>query len=183
MGNIKSCCLQICPPNKENEDPYNERARILSDPTADGRLSEDEDYQIGSSNERIYGTMDGYGQKNNHQSNKWNRTLQKMTVNVIDVSSTAYVPVMEQSELLERQKAYQNKINNSKIVFNLKSKQNRQKRLQRKQNIDPKKLQANDSINVEDILFINQLSDKIADAVKRGFVIDVKEDLIVQFNP
>ena len=179
MGNIKSCCLQICPPNKENdEDPYGERTRILSDPT-EGRLSED-DYQISSSNERIYGTMD-YGSKNN-QTNKWNRTLQKMTVNVIDVSTT-YVPAMEQSELVERQKSYMNKIVNSKLVFILRNKQNKQKRLQRKANLDTKKLQITESINVDDILFMNQLTDKIADSVNRGFLIDVKEDLVVQFNP
>lgn len=178
MGNLKSCCLQICPPSKE-EDPYGERARILSDPT-EGRLSED-NYQISSSNERIYGTMD-YGSKNSQTNNKWNRTLQKMTVNVIDVSTT-YVPAMEQSELLERQKAYTNKINSSRLTFLLKNKQNRVKRLQRKSNLDAKKLQVTESINVEDIIFMNQLSEKLADAVNRGFQIDIKEELVVQFNP
>lgn len=178
MGNLKSCCLQICPPNKENEDPYGERTRMLSDPT-DGRLSED-DYQINSSNDRLYGTMSDYNSKNN-QTTKWNRTLQKMTISVIDVS-TAYVPAMEQSELLERQKAYTNKIISSKMLFMLKNKQNRQRRLQRRAHLDAKKQQVTESINVDDILFMNQLTDKIADAVNRGFQIDIKEELVVHFN-
>jgi len=180
MGNYTSCCLQFCPPNKENEeDPYGERARILSDPN-DGRLSED-DYNINSSSEPGgYGTMSDHTK--NNQTNKWNRTLQKMTVNVIDVSTT-YIPAMEQSELLERQKAYANKIAGSKMQFTLKNKQNRQKRLTRKTNLDAKKLQVIESINVDDILFMNQLADRIADAVHRGFQIDVQEELVVQFNP
>jgi len=179
MGNIKSCCLQFCPPNKENEDTYNERSRLLNDPTGSGRLSEDD--QI-SSTEGPYNSFSGSYNPKNNPSNKWSRTLQKMTVNVIDVS-TAYVPAIEQSELLDRQKHYTNKIVSSKMVFSLKSKQNRQKRLQRKSTIDAKKIQVAESINVDDILFMNQLSEKISDAVYRGFQIDVKEELVVQFNP
>lgn len=176
MGNLKSCCLQFCPPTKDNEDPFDERTP-LRDPN-ENHLSED-DYHTSNSNERIY--QRDYGTQNN-QNNNWNRTLQKMTVSVIDISTT-YVPAMEQSELLERQKAYSNKIVSSKMTFLLKNKQNRAKRLQRKSNLDTKKLQVTESINVKDILFMNQLADKIADAVNRGFQIDVKEELIVQFNP
>lgn len=117
-------------------------------------MSEDK-YQISSSNERIYGTMD-YGSKNSQTNNKWNRTLQKMTVNVFDVSTT-YVPAMKQSELLERQKAYSNKINSLRLTSLLKNKQNRAKSLQRKSNLDAKKLHVTETINVEDIVFMNQL--------------------------
>lgn len=183
MGNIKSCCLHICPPNKEDEDEYNERTRILADPT-DGTLSEDNYTHLGGSlnGEKYYGSMDE--DSRNEQNNNWERTLHKMAVNLIDVS-TAYVPTVEYGELLERKRFYQTRLTSMRSFFTLRSRQNRLKRQQTRRNeqVDYKRLAHVTNITDDDMDLICDASERIADAFHRGFVVQTHEQLLVEFDP
>ena len=181
MGNVKSCCLSLCPPNKDEEDEYGERARILNDPT-DGTASE-ENYHNGlCSTDQIYGSMEDGSR--NEPNNNWNRTLHKMAVNLIDVSTT-YVSCLEPNEVQERQKLYQSKLSQLKPCFLLRSRQNRNKRLQTRKNdnIDYRKLQHLTPVNDDDRQLIANFANKISDAFYTSYLIELDEELVVQFDP
>lgn len=172
MGNISACCL----PSKK-EDPTSERARILDNPV-DDTLSSDyspqgDNYNSFNSN---YGSVADSGLR--QEQNQLNRTLHKMANQVIDVTSvdTSHV---EQSEYMERQRIYQNKL---PLLRTPHLRSTPTQNVRRKKAPDAVKFNF-DPISEEDLNLINEFSEKSARAVKQGFVIKSDEDLVVQFNP
>lgn len=182
MGNILSpCCL---PGDKNLDDSVNERTRILSDP-AEGRMSNDEGGQssdFGNGKDvPTYGTMQN-GSKND-KSNAWLKTMNKMANNVIDVSIIDMAP-MEHNETHERSRVYTNRINQLKnpilLKFRLQSKSNK---INTSKRLDSNEYHKMNGINQEDINLISSTLDESIAAIKKGFVILIQDDLVVQFNP
>ncbi|KAI1309490.1 Cell cycle and apoptosis regulator protein 2 [Halotydeus destructor] len=179
MGNFSSCCL----PDKR-DDLRDETDRLLHNPAeaiSDGTSINGHIVPIHSSD---YGSIPC--QSNKPESNAWTETLHKMASNVIDVS-TMEVPAttIEQSDWIDRQRAYAAKINQTKVSSILRS-QRQQKLVLKGDNIvDYKKLasQLPDPISVDDLALINEFSEKSLNAITSGFVVTSSEDLVVQFNP
>ncbi|XP_053203088.1 uncharacterized protein LOC128387837 [Panonychus citri] len=196
MGNWSSCCL---PGNKNLDDGDGERTRILNDPTGDGRFVGEETCYTGdgvainSKQSTDYGTINNGGSKNNEQSNAWHRILNKMLANVIDVS--ADVPPVEQNEYTERTRLYQNKINQLRQPLYLKYRlSNNKLTILNGSGSGSKRLIDNSSdlrdfptpfktISEEDLTLTNLISDKTLIAVKKGYAVNIEEQLVVQFNP
>lgn len=182
MGNISSCCM----PGDKPGDERSEETEPLCNPTAAV-------YDGGSVNgtlispTREYGTSGGMNSSKSEAS-AWNRTLHKMASNVIDVS-TMEVPAstIEQSDWIDRQRAYTAKINQSKVTSILKS-HTKQPRPGKGTDSPadtrrPAATHVPEPISATDLALINEYSDKSLTAVKNGFVVSVNEDLVVQFNP
>jgi len=120
----------------------------------------------------------------------WNRTLEKMANNVIDVSTIDISSAnMEPSELVERQKQYAAKVAASKVNQLLKK-----QRLKTSIASSPSTLSlskdtitrlraAADPIDQDDLTLLREFSEKTVNAYKSGFLISVKDDLVVQFDP
>lgn len=148
--------------------------------------------------DQTYGSMtvDTASNGNKNESSAWNRTLDKMASNVIDVS-TIEIPsnVIEQSEWVERQKVYSSKVASSKVPIILKNKRGVKNTVVNvAASSSPSNLtissetinrlkSAADPIDQDDLALIREFSEKSLQAFKTGFVINIKEDLVVQFDP
>lgn len=186
MGNFSSCCM---PNDKQEDEHHNENARLLHNPA---EPSIDDGSVIGNgllTNTREvpggYGTNgDANGAK--QETSAWNRTLHKMVNNVIDVSTIVPASTLEQGDWLERQRAYSSKINQTKVSSILRN-QRQQKLLRSEPGQDSKSSkavgQALEPISANDYALISEFSEKSLQAIKQGFVVNINEDLVVQFNP
>jgi hypothetical protein len=180
MGNLSSCCL----PGEKNEERDSERTRILEDPneTYTGECMPGSLTGPGVSRHTNYGTEPtSNGVK--EETSAWNRTLHKMANNVIDVS-TMDVPSLEQSEWMERQRTYTSKINQTKAPLVARNRPPKSSH-KRGDSHDAHKKSAlsAEPISSQDMALINEFSDKSLAAVRKGFVVNVSEDLVVQFDP
>lgn len=182
MGSLFSCCFA----SRKDEDAVDERERLLTDPTevpADRTSLQGDDpaayQQRFGGDVRDYGTM-GNGSK--QETSAWNRTLEKMASDVIDVSTIeASSNTLEQSEWMERSRMYAHKVATSRVGSILKS-TTRGKSLP-KNDIRSAMDQAFVPIPNDDLTLIQELSEAAVLAVRNGFVVRSDEQLIVQFDP
>lgn len=178
MGNISNCCM----PNDKQEERNDETDRLLHNP-ADGVCDGSSINGINAIKEPAYGTIEANVDGAKQESNAWNRTLHDMANKVIDVS-TMEVPAstIEQSDWLERQRAYSAKINQTKVSSILKYQ--RQQRLNRGDSgKSANSTQLPEPISSLDLVLMNDFSEKSLQAIKQGFVVSINEELVVQFNP
>lgn len=184
MGSLCTSCF-----GGNKEDDTVERERLLQDPTeipADRTSLLGDDPTVlqrgeatGSSS---YGTMNGSGTKHTSETSAWNRTLEKMASDVIDVSTIeSQNNPIEQSEWMERSRVYASKVANSRVgsilrtVYQPKSVPKNDFKLALDQAFRP--------VSDEDISLINEFSAAALNAVRQGFVVRTDEQLIVQFDP
>ena len=190
MGNWSSCCL---PGDKNSEDGESERTRILNDPTAGEDCCYPNDgVAINSKESTNYGTINNGGNKSNEQIAAWHRILNKMQANVIDVCNVD-VPPVQQNEYAERTRLYQNRINQLRQPLFLKYRlPNKSSSINGpgsgyKRLTDIASSQRDSSyfksISEQDLSLINEISDRTLIAVKKGYIVNIEEDLVVQFNP
>lgn len=181
MGNLISCCFGV----KNEEDERDERERLLDHAAGDGmvheRTSLNGDLTHSSNFGNGYGTVTAPDGR--LESNAWNRTLNKMANKVIDVSSIeANSSGIEPNEFQERQKLYSSKVVNSKIPSILKN-----ERLKTQPKFESERKIFNnlllEPISTDDLFLINEFAEKTLEAIRTGFVVNVTEDLVVQFNP
>lgn len=181
MGNISSCCFAG---SKHEEDERDERERLLDNAAGDGMVNDRISINGDLTHSGHYGN--GYGTvmtDSRSESNAWNRTLNKMANSVIDVSSIeANSNGIEPNEFQERQKLYTSKVVNSKICSILK---NERLKGQPKQEAERRNFNnlLLEPISTDDLFLINEFTEKTLEAIRTGFVVNVTEDLVVQFNP
>ena len=116
MGNIKSFC---CRDNASEVDDREERSRILNDTNC----ASSTDLYNNSSNSALdtvsYGSINGNGTSSKTmEQSALDRIYQKMAANVIDVAPGESM-VIQPAEFMERQKAYQAKLNQIKTPLPL----------------------------------------------------------------
>jgi len=184
MGNLSSCCL----PGDRSDGASGERQGLLVNPvdgqtgdTYGSHYSYPGSHAINSNSVPGSGNAVGNGGAKFEQ-NALNRTLHKMAINVIDVA-TMDVASLEQSEWMDRQKVYGNRVGQIKTPLLLRSRQQRLTNQHQRRNQSAEERQHLEPISAEDIALINEFSERSSRAVKNGFVINVKEDLVVQFDP
>ena len=89
---------------------------------------------------------------------------------------------IEPNEFQERQKLYSSKVVNSRIPSILKN-----ERLKTQPKFESERKIFNnlllEPISPDDLFLINEFTDKTLEAIRTGFVVNVTEDLVVQFNP
>lgn len=118
MGNVKSFC---CKDNVSEIDDREERSRILNDNCGG---SCDDLYNNSTASALSHPDTMSYGSINNGNSSKTleqsalDKIYQKMAANVIDVAPGESM-VIQQAEFVERQKAYQAKLNQIKTPLPL----------------------------------------------------------------
>lgn len=119
MGNVKSFC---CRDNVSDIDDHEERSRILNDNCGN---SCDDLYNNSTASALSHPDTMSYGSINNGNSSKTleqsalDKIYQKMAANVIDVAPGESM-VIQQAEFIERQKAYQAKLNQIRTPLPLK---------------------------------------------------------------
>jgi hypothetical protein len=182
MGNVKSCCASICPASKDDDDEYGERTRILADPTDSSGC--DDPYATGrcSADPLSHALDDPLRHTHNYN---WNNTLMHLAQNLIDVSSS-YVPSIEPSDLIERQKLYTARLAQVKTVFALRSRQLRNRRASvrsKSDQIDVRRLQHVAPVSDDERRLITELALRVSDAFYSGYQVELDEQLVVQFNP
>jgi hypothetical protein len=194
MGNLCASCFGL----RKREDESAENERLLQDPTQvpEDRtsLTGDQSYLSpysgpggtngaaaggGGGDVRDYGTMNG-NNKSQQETSSWNRTLEKMAADVIDVS-TITTSTIEQSEWQDRSRMYANRVANSRVGSILKN-MNVPKPLP-KNELREAITQAFEPMHEEDLSLINHFSEAALNAVRQGFVIRSNEQIIVQFDP
>lgn len=116
MGNIKSFC---CRDNVSEIDDREERARILSDNNASTDSIYNQSSNSGQDNQSYGSINNGTGSKTLEQS-ALDKIYQKMAANVIDVAPGESM-VIQPAEFIERQKAYQARLNQIKTPLPLRS--------------------------------------------------------------
>ena len=180
MGNICPCFG-----SRKDESNGEEQDRLLNDPTevpADRTSLLGDDPAVLQRDSRDYGTMNGSSSNHKPEVSAWNRVLEKMASDVIDVSTIeAQNNPIEQSEWMERSRMYANKVANSRVGSILKSacRPKPAPKVDLSSAID----QAFEPISESDLAMINEFSEAAVNAVKSGFVVNIDEDLIVQFDP
>lgn len=119
MGNVKSFC---CKDNVSEIDDREERSRILNDNcggSCDDLYNNSTASALSHQDNMSYGSINnGTGSKTLEQS-ALDKIYQKMASNVIDVAPGESM-VIQQAEFIERQKAYQAKLNQIKTPLPLK---------------------------------------------------------------
>ena len=211
MGGICNSCFRGADSDDVDGGRSDERDRLLRDPTevpADrsslhgddagylsgggiggGRLTRDYGTTNGGSSNGAYGYPGGGLNSSNsgvglhrQESSAWNRILEKMANDVIDVSTIGgQSGVLEQSEWMERSRLYAHRVAGSRVNSILKA------------TARPPSLPRNDvkmaierslqPIPDTDLDLIREFSQASVDAVRTGFVIHIDEPLIVEFNP
>uniref|UniRef100_A0A6G1SFR6 Ragulator complex protein LAMTOR1 n=1 Tax=Aceria tosichella TaxID=561515 RepID=A0A6G1SFR6_9ACAR len=118
MGNIKSFC---CQDNVSTADDQDERARILGDNCVSTNSLDNN--SLNSDRDDIsYGSMRNQGSSSGKtmEQSALDKIYQKMAANVIDVAPGESM-VIQPAEFIERQRAYQAKLNQIKTPLPLRS--------------------------------------------------------------
>jgi len=205
MGSICSTCFKS---NKDEDG--DENARLLENPaqgvdvrtnSINGTVADIVDGFSGGDTSGILGFTSGYQSRdatygsltgnNDSVNNAWSRTLDKMANNVIDVSLIeSSSSNLEQSEWQERQRMYSSKLASTKVLNILKTQRNctgvsscSPTNLRLSADTVSKLRAAAQPIDQEDVNLIKEFSDKSVSAYKNGFVVNVKEQLVVKFDP
>lgn len=145
-----------------------------------------------------YGSVtDGPANGNKSETSAWNRTLDNMANKVIDVSTLdSFSNALEQNEVIEKQNVYARKVQQQQSKIQAILKNTRGVRTSPKVGLtSPSNVShltseainrlksAADPIDQDDLALIREFSEKSIQAFKTGFVVNVKEDLVVQFDP
>jgi len=119
MGNIKSFC---CKDTASEIDDREERTRILNGNSASCEdLYNNSTTSAFSHQDRLsYGSISNVNGSKSMEQSALDKIYQKMASNVIDVAPGESM-VIQQAEFVERQKAYQTKLNQIKTPLSLKS--------------------------------------------------------------
>lgn len=198
MGNLKSCC---CKDNDKSDDDREERSRILDD-VCDGQQNLCDDIYSSSTSAVSHQDLPSYGSIVNGskaEQTALERILQKMASNVIDVAPGESM-LIQQGEIVDRQKAYQMRLNQIKTPLVLKSTLvsrsgfnntyeasqgndgTQQLQATLNKNLDTRGVNY-EPISGDEVQLINQISRQTAVAVQNGLKIDSNEEIVAQFNP
>lgn len=182
MGNVKSFC---CKDGISDIDDCEERSRILNDncgTSCDDLYNNSTTSALSHQDSVSYGSINnGDGSKTMEQS-ALDKIYQKMASNVIDVAPGESM-VIQQAEFIERQKAYQAKLNQIKAPIPLKLTNCVAKHVSGSYDESQEKRRVEyEPISVDDIQLINEISLKSAEAVK-NLKINSQEQVVTRFKP
>lgn len=185
MGNVKSFC---CRDNVSEVDDREERSRILNDNCG----ASCEDLYDSTTSAPSHQDATSYGSINNGnktmEQSALDRIYQKMASNIIDVAPGESM-VIQQAEFIERQKAYQSKLNQIRTPLPLKltsrgpKHDNSTLSATSSSNGHEKRCVEYEPISQDDIQLINEISTKSAQAIKRLKVTSGKWQVVTQFKP
>ena len=198
MGNLCDCFGLR---KDESAGGGDERDRLLHDPTevpADGNSLAGEDTGVLQRDTRDYGSLNGAGDGVNglsgrnggangglarQESSAWNKTLEKMASDVIDVSAfDGASNTISDGEWMERSRVYAHKVASSRVGSILKASGRPPppaKQADLKRAIDAAFRPTDES----DLALIHEVSEAAVRAVRDGFVVRSTEPLVVQFDP